>query len=326
MASHALSRRRWLQLAAGGVLGAAAGCSARGTGTVGEARAGIRVGVFPQNHAASPLFWSRFAPPGVRVRVRSVSSGSDMNVALQRGDLDFAVFGLVNGFVQHQQGIESKVICMAARRGAALVVARDSPHRVVQDLAGLRIGFKGPAFQYLLLLELLDAAGMDPERDVSLVPVEWNQMPAALARGDVDAYMGTEPNPSRSVADGTGRRLLDPYTTPAGSLNSPVWASPRMLADHPDLCRAACEMQFGAAQLLSPGSQNAPEVWRELTVEQFGYEPGVYEALLSNVGAVGEFDDSWRRQADAQARRMVSLGLIDEEPGDAVFDLSHQPA
>jgi ABC-type nitrate/sulfonate/bicarbonate transport system substrate-binding protein len=317
-----------MQLAAGGVLGAAAGCGVGGAGAVGDPGGGadIRVGVFPQNHAASPLFWSRFAPPGVRVRVRPVSSGSDMNVALQRGDLDFAVFGLVNGFVQHQEGIESKIICMAAQRGAALVVARDSPHRVVADLAGRRIGFKGPAFQYLLLLELLDAAGMDPERDVSLVPVEWNQMPAALARGDVEAYMGTEPNPSRSVADGTGRRLLDPYTTPAGSLNSAVWASPRMLGQRPDLCRAACEMQFAAADLLSPGGRNDPAVWRELTVEQFGYEQGVYEALLPNVGAVGEFDDAWRRQADAQARRMVSLGLITEEPGDAVFDLSHQPA
>lgn len=171
-----------LQLAAGGVLGAAAGCSAGSTGATGDSGAGIRVGVFPQNHAASPLFWSRFAPVGVRVRVRSVSSGSDMNVALQRGDLDFAVFGLVNGFVQHQERIESKVICMAAQRGAALVVARDSPHGAMEDLAGRRIGFKGPAFQYLLLLELLEAAGMDPERDVSLVarggagPARYHQL------------------------------------------------------------------------------------------------------------------------------------------------------
>jgi NitT/TauT family transport system substrate-binding protein len=283
----------------------------------------VRVATFTNNHAAGPLFWPRFAPAGLTVEVRTLGSGTDMNVALENGDLDFALFGLVNGFIQAEEGIGSRVVAMGAEKGASLVVPADFDGDDVTALAGRRIGWQGPAFQYLLLLELLEGAGLDPDSDVELVGVDWNDMPAALAGGDVDAYMGTEPNPSRSVADGTGRRLLDPYGTPAGSLNSAVWASRRML-ERPDLLRAASAMQVSAAELLSPGGQNDPDVWRELTVDGFGYTEDVYGALLENVGSVGRFDDGWREQALAQAQRMVELGLLTDVPGDDVFRLEEQ--
>lgn len=280
----------------------------------------IRVSTFPQNHAAAPLYWPQFAPNGLEVEVRTVPSGTDMNVALEQGELDFALFGLVNGFVQSAEGIGSRVVAMGAEEGASLVVAADSSYETVEDLAGRRIGFKGPAFQYLLLLELLEGAGLDPSADVQLVPVEWNDMPVALARGDVEAYMGTEPNPSRSVADGTGRRLEGIYETPAGRLNSAIWASRRIVEEEPDLIPVAVALQRAAAEQLSPGGENDPDVWRDLTVDQFGYDPAVYEALLPNVGAVWRFDDTWLPQAQGQGRRMASLGLIPEEPDyDAVI-------
>ncbi|WP_336922121.1 ABC transporter substrate-binding protein [Aquipuribacter sp. SD81] len=309
----------------GGDEGAAAPTAAAGT-VAGSAFDGetIRVATFTNNHAAAPLFWPRFAPEGLTVEVQTLSSGTDMNVALENGDLDFALFGLVNGFIQHEEGIGSKIVAMGAEKGASLVVPADFDGEDVAALAGRRIGWQGPAFQYLLLLELLEAAGLDPDSDVELVSVDWNDMPAALAAGDVDAYMGTEPNPSRSVADGTGRRLVDPYDTPAGSLNSAIWAS-RSVLDRPDLLKAASAMQVAAADHLSPGGRNDQEVWRELTVDGFGYEEAVYEALLDNVGAVGRFDEEWQEQAFAQAERMVDLGLLQQVPEpDDVLQLDNQ--
>lgn len=330
------SRRTALGLlgaAAGtGVLSACAGEDEAGaapsTAAAGElpAFAGetVRVATFTNNHAAAPLFWPEYAPEGLTVEVQTLSSGTDMNVALENGDLDFALFGLVNGFIQAESGLGSKIVAMGAEKGAALVVPAGFAGEDVASLAGRRIGWQGPAFQYLLLLELLEDAGLDPDTDVTLVSVDWNDMPVALAGGDVDAYMGTEPNPSLSIADGTGRRLVDPYLTPAGSLNSAVWASPAMLG-RPEMLRAASQMQVAAAQHLSPGGENDPQAWRELTVDGFGYDEAVYEALLPNVGAVGVFDDAWRERAFAQAARMVDLGLLSAMPTeDDVLRLDEQ--
>jgi len=52
-----------------------------------------------------------------------------------------------------------------------------------------------------------------------VVRVSFSDMASALARGDLDAYVGAEPAPGISLANGTGRVLEYPYSTPTGSLN-----------------------------------------------------------------------------------------------------------
>lgn len=338
--SSALSRRRFLSTVGSGAaalwLGAcsaqqeqptAAGATAPAPGDPLDALAGrtVRVATFPSNHVAAALFWPMFAPEGATVEVSTVASGAEMNLALEGGDLDFATFGVVNGFVQAAEGLGSAVIGMAARQGAGLVVRNDAPFTAVADLRGARIGIKDPSFQSLLVFRLLDEAGLDPQADVEIVPVEWNDMPTALEAGDVDAFMGTEPNPSRSVATGIGRRLVNPYTTPIGSLNSALWASPSALEDA-DLCRAAVELQRQSAEFLSPGGTNDPGAWEDLVVGQFGLEEAVYRELLSNVGAVWRLDGFWLDQARAAGAEMAELGVLDAEPDyDALLRTDYQP-
>ena len=323
--SSALTRRRFLEAMGVGVTSlAVVGCAGGRTaeertavgGDDGDSVAGkrIRVAAFKNNHAAAPLFWPQFAPEGLDVEVTTLTSGTDMNRALEADDLDFALFGIVNGFIESEQGLGSKVVAMGARQGAGLVVRRNSDIAGVEDLAGRRIALKGPAFQLLVLFTLLDEAGLDPDSDVELVPVEYNDQPAALEKGDVDAFMGSEPNASRSVVSGVGRRLVNIYTTPIGELNSTIWASPRMIADEPALVRAAVAMQRDAAGHLTPSGSNDPEVWRSLVVDQFGLEEPVFRELITNAGAVWELSDFWVDQAEAAGAKMAELGLLKAEP------------
>lgn len=292
----------------------------------GVAGGRIRVATFAKNHASAPLFWPRFAPAGLTVEVTTLASGSEMNLALERGDLDFALFGLVNGFVEREQGNGSTVVAMGASKGAGLVVATDSGFTRPEDLRGKRVGFFGPSFQYLLLLSVLDQAGLQPDRDVTLVMLPYNDQPTALARGDIDAFLGSEPNPGRAIAAGDGVATINPYTTPAGDLNSAIWASRAML-DKPELIRAATSMQRAAAEYLSPGGVNDRAVWRELLVDQFGYEEAVFEAVLPDVGAVWDFDETRLNQARAIGAKMAQLGLLKAEPDyGAVINTSYLPA
>ncbi len=331
----AVSRRRFLAgLGAGAAALALAGCGGgeggsdeQGNDTGDVAGKRIRVAAFTNNHAAAPRYWPQFAPEGLEVEVISLTSGTDMNRGLEAGDLDFAIFGIVNGFIESEQGLGSKIVAMGARQGAGLVVPRGSDVADVRSLAGRRIALQGPAFQLLALYALLDEAGLDPASDVELVPVEYNDQPAALERGDVDAFMGSEPNASRSVVSGFGRRLVNIYTTPIGQLNSTIWASPRMLSEEPELVRAAVAMQRDAANLLTPGGTNDPEVWRDLVVNQFGLEEPIYRELITNTGAVWELTDFWIDQAKAAGAKMTELGLLQAEPDyDDLIRTEFQPA
>lgn len=57
---------------------------------------------------------------------------------------------------------------------------------------------------------ILQEAGLDPERDVTFVPVDAPAMPTALAAGRVDAFVMSAPWPSVAVTNGKGVVLVDP--------------------------------------------------------------------------------------------------------------------
>jgi ABC-type amino acid transport substrate-binding protein len=274
----------------------------------------IRVGTFRQNHVAAPLYWPKFAPQGIEVIVTTFGSGQDMDQQLNAGRLDFAAFSPLIGFLNAEQGSQSRIIGMAARQGAGLIVKKDSPMNTASELKGHRVGFKGPSFQYIILIRMLRDLGIDAGKDVTLVPVEWADMPLALQKGDVDAYMGSEPGPAQSVVAGLGRRLVNPYTTDVGSLNSALWASHRVLQSDPELCFMATELQRQAAAYMSPGGNNDLTVWRDLIVNQFGLSDDVFRELVGNVGAVGMLNEFWIKQIKAQGDELVKLGLLKSAP------------
>ena len=62
-------------------------------------------------------------------------------------------------------------------------------------------------------------------KDVQHVRLPFSDMASALARGDVDAYVGAEPGPGISLANGVGKVVEYPYGTAIGSLNMVMTAS-----------------------------------------------------------------------------------------------------
>ena len=333
-----LTRRRLLGLAGAGVIGVAlGGCGddeETSTGSQGSPSTTQRpsltgttvsVAAYSKNHASSPLFWQRSAPEGLKVEVKIFTSGSDMNRAMEAGDLDFGLFGMYNGLIDKEQGLGSKIICMASRQGIALIARADRGIDTIADLKGRTIAVPPPGIQVLVLTTLLSQAGMQLDREVKSVPLGYADHAAALERGEIDAYMGTEPPATSSVVSGVGKRLVDPYTTGIGDFNTAIWASPKMLGQ-PDLLRAAVRMQRDAAEYLTPGGVNDRAVWKNLLVDQFGYSEPVYNEVLSNIGAVWRFDESRKRQVETAGATMRATGVLKKDPDYAsVYALEYQP-
>ena len=285
----------------------------------------ISVALYAKNHASSPLFWSRFAPEGLTVEPRIFTSGSDMNRAMEAGDLDFGLMGPYNSLVEAEQGFRSKIISMCSRQGIGLVARTDRGIDSVADLAGKTIAVPPPGVQVLVLTALLDEAGLELDRDLRSVPLGYADHVVALERGDVDAYVGTEPPVTNSVVSGVGKRLEEVYSTPVGNFNTAMWAAPHVQGDA-DLLAAVVRMQRDAAEHLTPGGENDPEVWRDLLVDQFGYAEPVYRAVLDNIGAEWDFDDVRRAQFEGAGELMLASGVLSEEPDyDSLYLLDHLP-
>ncbi len=321
-----LSRRGLLGLAAASAAGIAlTACGSSSTrtasgttiptvaGLANGRTATVRTCVYAKNHASSMLYWQRFAPPGVTVTVTPVTSTAEILQALEGGSLDFGLMGpYVPMLTQAKGGITCRTVGMVARQGIGLV-GKVGEVSKVEDLRGRKIAVPPPGLQVLVLKDLLTKAGMALGTDVEAVPLGYADHLAALTRGDVQAFMGTEPGCTQAVVNGVGVRLPGVYDTPLGDLNTALWASPAMLEDE-ELCRATVKMQKAAAEYLTPNGVNDKAVWRELLVDQFGFQENVYEAVLENVGAEWDFDQARQDQYVGMGKALVSNGELTAEP------------
>lgn len=336
-----LTRRRFLGLAAGGaaatLLVAACGSDDASDTTTPPAPAQqpgakdfggktITTAVYARNHASSPLLWQNYAPPGLTVKPVIVTSAAEINRLLTSGDLDFGLMGYYNTIIEATTGgMKAKVISMCSRQGIGLIARSDRGIKTMADFKGKTVAIPPPGVQVLALTAALDKVGLKLDRDVTAVPVGFADQPAALDRGDVDAFMGTEPQCTQSVVSGRGVRINEVYGTAAGDINTAMWAAPKNLND-PELLSAVAKMQRDAAEYFTPNGVNAAEPWRKLLVEQFEYTEPVYKAVLDNVGAVWRFDQTRRAQFEGAAEMMLAQGIITTKPKlDDLFLLDHQP-
>lgn len=320
-----LSRRSLLGLAAAAAAGATlAACGSDSDTTTGgtsaPAAAGLANGrtatiktcVYAKNHASSMLYWQRFAPPGVTVTVSPVTSTAEILQALESGTLDFGLMSPYVPMLTQPKGLTCKTVAMVARQGFGLV-GKVGEVASVEDLRGKKIAIPPPGSQVLIIRQVLAKAGLTLGEDLEGVPLGYADHVAALTRGDVQAFVGSEPPCTQAVVNGVGVRLPGVFDTPLGDLNTALWASSAILKDE-ELCRATVKMQKDAAEYLTPNGTNDLAVWRELLVNQFGFDEKVYTAVLENVGAQWKFDKSREDQYVGVGKALVASGDLAAEP------------
>ncbi|MCA1721124.1 MAG: ABC transporter substrate-binding protein, partial [Actinobacteria bacterium] len=239
--------------------------------------------------------------------------------ALEAGQLDFGLLGPYSTLIAASSGkLTSKIVSMTARRGVGLIGRKGMVEKVA-DLKGKKVAVPPPGIQVLILNELLRTNGLTLGKDVTGIPLAYADHPAALERGDVAAFIGTEPLCTKSVVSGVGVRLGEVRDTPVGDFNTANWASAKMLAK-PEIVREVVQMQKKAAEYLSPDGENDKTVWKDLLVTQFGYDEPTYEAVLENIGAVWKFDKTREDQVRGAGKMLLDQKGISTEPDyDALF-------
>ncbi|MEO5679949.1 MAG: ABC transporter substrate-binding protein [Acidimicrobiales bacterium] len=285
-------------------------------GLAGGRQVEIKTCVYAKNHASSMLYWQKFAPPGVTVKVTPVTSTAEILQALEGGTLDF---GLMSPYVpmltQAKAGITCRTVGMVARQGFGLV-GKVGDVAKAEDLKGKKIAVPPPGSPVLVLNSVLAKAGLSlgtgPDQ-VQGVPLGYADHLNALTRGDVQAFIGSEPPCTQAVVNGVGQRIPGVFDTPLGDLNTALWASGAILKDD-EVCRATVRMQKAAAEYLTPGGTNDRAAWHELLVDQFGFDEKVYDAVLANVGAQWEFSKARQDQYVGVGQALVASGGLTAEP------------
>ena len=274
----------------------------------------IRMGSLKLIHSIAPHFYEQFTPSGYKVEVVPFESPTEGKNAVVTKSVDFGMFGIAAALLGAAAGEPIVVIASACNKGMAVVAGKESPIASIKDLKGKRVAIWPGSTQEVFILERLRMEGMSV-KDITPVRISFSEMHLALARGDVDAYVGAEPGPGVSLSTGVGKIVEYPYGTPMGALNMVFGAHRDTLAQKPELTKVILAIHRKASEF---AMANRAEMVAT-AVAKLGQKREAIEASAPNVDLTWRFGETEMTQAKIYAQHMLELKQIKQLPDFSAF-------
>jgi NitT/TauT family transport system substrate-binding protein len=271
----------------------------------------IKVGTLKLIHAITPYFYEKFTPPGYKIEVLPFESPTDGKNAVVTGSVDFGTYGLAAatlGAAAHEPVV---IIAASCNRGMAVVAGAKSGIGALQDLKGKRVGIWPGSTQEVVILNRFADEGMSI-KDIQPIRLSFSDMAPALARGDVDAYVGAEPGPGISLANGTGKIVEYPYSTKIGSLNMVMTTSQKMVDGDPTLILTFLKIHRAASEYAMAHRDELVA----MAVQKLGQSRDSIDRAAPNVELTWNIDDAFLAAAKYYGTEMLERKQIRELPTD----------
>ncbi|WP_297109255.1 NrtA/SsuA/CpmA family ABC transporter substrate-binding protein, partial [uncultured Devosia sp.] len=269
-------------------------------------------------HSIAPHFYEQFTPAGYKVEVIPFESPTEGKNAVVTKSVDFGMFGIAAATLGAAAGEPIVVIAGACNKGMGVVAGKDSDIGAISDLKGKRVAIWPGSTQEVFILERLRMEGMSIA-DITPVRISFSEMHLALARGDIDAYVGAEPAPGVSLATGVGKIVEYPYGTEMGALNMIFGAHRDTLADRPELVTVILDIHRQASEYAMAN----PEAMVDMAVMKLGQDRAAIELSAPNVELTWNFGETELTQSKTYAQHMLELNQIQALPDfDQLFDTS----
>ncbi|MQY25774.1 ABC transporter substrate-binding protein [Nocardia aurantia] len=246
-AGPALSRRKLLAgagvaaaVVAGG--GLAGWLTTRRTPGSGKVNRALKIG-YGGGVCEAPLYVAYqekiFEKHGLDVQIVK-TGGDEIKDAVGAGKLDGAPGIFFSWLKPIEQGIDAKLATGLHEGCLRIAVPTDSPIKTVADLRNKPIGVAaiGDSAMSFFSLDLLDA-GINPSQDVEWKVYPGDQLGDALAKGEIVAIAGSDPNALLPTLKGKARELTN--NTQGANREQFCCATAingRLLREEPDIARA----------------------------------------------------------------------------------------
>ena len=276
----------------------------------------VKMGALRLVHSMPPYFYEKFAPADLKIEIIVFDSPTDGKNAVVTKSVDFGTFGIAAAILGGAVGEPVVVVGALSNKGMGVISKAGSDIKAIKDLKGKRVGIWPGSTQEVFIMERLRMEGLSI-KDVTAVRVPFGEMPAMLARGDVDAYVGAEPGPALSITSGAGQLVEYPYSTPMGGLNMIFGTHEDTVAKNPDLVKTMLKTHSQAVEFMMA---NKPMV-TDMTVQKLGANRAAVDQALgaNNVEYVWKLDTTVQGQAKTYAQQMLELKQIRALPKFETF-------
>ncbi|MEU6143557.1 ABC transporter substrate-binding protein [Streptomyces sp. NPDC047081] len=270
-------RRLIAGLTTGAFLLVATACgSSGGDSSSGSTSSGgittVKVGLIPIVDVA-PLYLGEkkgfFEKQGLKLSPTLASGGAAIVPAVASGQYQFGFSNVFSLMVAQTNGVSLKAISNgAASTGVqgkdfgATVVKKDSPIKTMKDLEGKKVAVNTlKNINELAVRESVTKAGGDPDK-VKFVELPFDQMPAALDKGQVDAAMAVEPALT-TMKDQGAQEIASPLVDMASKLTVAMYFTSTAYAQkNPEIVK---KFQKATAESLAYADAHPDEVRKIVT-------------------------------------------------------------
>ena len=265
----------------------------------------IKVGTLKVIHGVGAYFYEQFAPPGYTIQVVPFETPTDGKNAVVTGSVDFGIFGIAAATLGAAAGEPVVIVAATCNRGMAVVAGAQSPIASIKDLRGKKVAILPGSTQEVVILERLRMEGMTI-KDIQPIRLTFSDMAPALARGDIDAYVGAEPGPGISLATGVGKIVEYPYSTPIGSLNMVLATRQELVDKNPAMISLMLETHRKANDYAMANRAK----FVEMTIQKLGQKPESVEKAVPNVELTWKMDAKFITQAKYYGAEMLDKKQI----------------
>ncbi len=274
----------------------------------------VKVGTLKLVIGMTPFLYEKVAPAGYRFDVTVFDSPSDVTAAVATRSVDVGMVGYPVAVLAFTAGQPITVVGASTDGGFGIVAAAKSDIKSIADLKGKRVAVQPASTVETLFRIRLKEAGL-AQADVQMVRLLFQDMPGALARGDVDAFVGVEPGPSIAISNGAGRIIDLPYKTPAGGLNLVLVSHPALIEKDPDTVSAFLRTHRRAVELAKAN----PATYVDAAVARLGIARPLAELAIKNIDVQWRITEEWLSRARFFNETMVEVKQIKQPPDIAKF-------
>jgi NitT/TauT family transport system substrate-binding protein len=269
----------------------------------------IRIAAVKATVLAPTLLVQKYLPPAWKTDITYFTTPSDMTNALLTDSVDLAYIGITIAVVARSKGQPIVIVADQADKGTAIVARANSQIESIADLKGKRVGTLPTSIHDILLREELKKANIRPE-ELELIRLAPADMPAALQRGDIDAFCGNEPNSTQTMMAGYGRLIMYPYNNAVGTINVGVLTSETVVRKKTDMMRVWAQAHAKATEELASN----PEEWADIVTKEWGYDRAATRRSMDNIELKWRIDAAFLSQLTAFSDRLKGLGVIQDVP------------
>jgi NitT/TauT family transport system substrate-binding protein len=269
----------------------------------------LKVGTLKLIHGISAYFYEKFVPTGYKVEVIPFESPTDGKNAVLTGTVDTCIHGIAAFLLGAAAGEPVLIVANANNGGMAVMAGVNTDIKTIKDLKGKKVAIWPGSTQEAVILERLRMEGMSI-KDIQPIRLQFSDHAAALARGDIDAYVGAEPAAGISLANGTGRLVEYPYSTPIGPLNMILSASEKAVKENPERIKLVVDMHRKA---IDYAMANPPQIV-DMAMQKLGQQKKSVELAVPNVELAWKIDDVFMQRAGAYTKLMFENKQIRQMP------------